>query len=84
MANPPFNVDKVDKEKIKDDPRYALLSTQRKIASILSPLGQIPDGWEATTLGDLAVNERRSVQRRKSIQKQLTSDSNTYLASRLL
>jgi type I restriction enzyme M protein len=22
MANPPFNVDKVDKEKIKDDPRY--------------------------------------------------------------
>jgi type I restriction enzyme M protein len=23
MANPPFNVDKVDKEKIKDDPRYA-------------------------------------------------------------
>jgi type I restriction enzyme M protein len=24
MANPPFNVDKVDKEKIKDDPRFAL------------------------------------------------------------
>ncbi len=24
MANPPFNVDKVDKEKIKDDPRYPL------------------------------------------------------------
>ena len=22
MANPPFNVDKVDKERIKDDPRY--------------------------------------------------------------
>ena len=22
MANPPFNVDKVDKEKIKDDPRF--------------------------------------------------------------
>ena len=22
MANPPFNVDGVDKEKIKDDPRY--------------------------------------------------------------
>ena len=24
MANPPFNVDGVDKERIKDDPRYAL------------------------------------------------------------
>lgn len=24
MANPPFNVDKVDKERIKDDPRYPL------------------------------------------------------------
>ena len=24
MANPPFNVDKVDKEKIKDDPRFPL------------------------------------------------------------
>jgi len=24
MANPPFNVDKIDKERIKDDPRYAL------------------------------------------------------------
>jgi type I restriction enzyme M protein len=22
MANPPFNVDKVDKERLKDDPRY--------------------------------------------------------------
>ena len=22
MANPPFNVDKVDKERMKDDPRY--------------------------------------------------------------
>ena len=24
MANPPFNVDKVDKERIKDDPRFGL------------------------------------------------------------
>jgi type I restriction enzyme M protein len=24
MANPPFNVDKVDKERIKDDSRYAM------------------------------------------------------------
>ncbi len=26
-----------------------------------SPLGQIPEGWEATTVGNLAINERRSV-----------------------
>ncbi|MBI2480573.1 MAG: restriction endonuclease subunit S [Planctomycetia bacterium] len=30
-----------------------------------SPLGQIPEGWEATTVGDLAVNERRSVKPRE-------------------
>jgi type I restriction enzyme S subunit len=26
-----------------------------------SPLGQIPEGWNPTTVGDLAVNERRSI-----------------------
>ena len=28
MANPPFNVDKVDKEKIKDDPRFPVRDAQ--------------------------------------------------------
>jgi type I restriction enzyme M protein len=24
MANPPFNVDKIDKERLKDDPRFPI------------------------------------------------------------
>ena len=28
MANPPFNVDKVDKERLKDDPRYPVRIAQ--------------------------------------------------------
>ena len=40
MANPPFNVDKVDKEKIKDDPRFSekvlsSFSTRNRTASII-------------------------------------------------
>ena len=30
MANPPFNVDKVDKERIKDDPRYPVRPAERR------------------------------------------------------
>ena len=35
MANPPFNVDKVDKEKIKDDPRYRFGIPNRDNANYL-------------------------------------------------
>jgi type I restriction enzyme M protein len=38
MANPPFNVDKVDKEKIKDDPRFPLGMPRRKSKSSSSPI----------------------------------------------
>src|SRR5882724_5953203 len=35
MANPPFNVDKVDKERIKNDPRYAFGLPKADIANYL-------------------------------------------------
>ena len=34
MANPPFNVDKVDKERIKDDPRYHFVSDLRTASCV--------------------------------------------------
>lgn len=34
MANPPFNVDKVDKERLKDDPRYPSAMPKTDDASV--------------------------------------------------
>ena len=64
MANPPFNVDKVDKEKIKDDPRFPLGMPKADNANYLwielfhAALG--PKGRAGFVMANSAADARQS------------------------
>jgi type I restriction enzyme M protein len=76
MANPPFNVDKVDKEKIKDDPRFPFGMPKPDNANYLwieifySSLA--PNGRAGFVMANSAADARQSEQviRQKLLQAQ--------------
>ena len=59
MANPPFNVDKVEKERIKDD--LGRFPGHENVKLVNSPLGMIPEGWQVVSLKDVCV-EKKGIQ----------------------
>ncbi len=75
MANPPFNVDKVDKEKIKDDPRFPFGMPKADNANYLwiqlfySSLG--PKGRAGFVMANSAADARQSEMeiRKKPLQE---------------